>query len=96
MIRFDWLCVAVMSLDYPVLRPEQFDEWPSFTWEFPLFWWFFGIAIVLGIMFGMILRVVRKQNRIMSLSIILPVRSQGMGEENRYQARLSAGSVTGS
>ncbi|HET7872522.1 MAG TPA: hypothetical protein VFL42_08420 [Terriglobales bacterium] len=59
---------AMASFDYPVLRKEWFDEWPSFKWEIPAMWWFFGIAIVLGVIFALILHVVPRESRILSLS----------------------------
>lgn len=96
MAGFEWICVTVASFDYPVLRREWFDEWPSFTWELPLFWWFMGIAIALGIVLAVIFRAVQSKERSMSFLSIAPVLSLSMVGREKSQGTASAGSTASS
>jgi len=50
------MCVPGMLAIYP------FDEWPSFNWEGPLFRWFLGFAIILGVVLAMVLSVIHRKS----------------------------------
>jgi hypothetical protein len=49
--------LVTAALDDPVLRKEWYRDWPSFRWEQPLFWWFIGCAIILGVGWALILHL---------------------------------------
>lgn len=80
----------------PWALPIHFDEWRSFAWELPLFWWFLGLALALGTVLAVIFRMVQRKDAIMSLTPISPVLAQSMAGRSTMRTRHAARPVAGS